>query len=121
MRGIVLAFEQPQAAVDYGEKVVNVVDDQLRYVRYRLHRLPPARSDRATRVGPRVGAAQNPRDLTVGPDERDLHAPGRKEAATAIADASHSCAERTPRSKRDASAVHEHDDILQRRIFDRAG
>jgi len=42
------------------------------------------------------------------------------EAATAIADATYSCAERTLHSKRDAGAVHEHDDVLQRRAFDRA-
>jgi hypothetical protein len=64
--------------------------------------------------------APDPRDLAVGPDERDLHAPGRDEAATAIADATHSCAERTLHSKCDAGVVRKYDDILQRRAFDRA-
>jgi hypothetical protein len=41
VRGIALALEQPQAAVDHGEKVANVVDDELRHVRYRPHPLPP--------------------------------------------------------------------------------
>src|SRR5215472_5140416 len=44
--------------------------------------------------------------------------PRRDEAATAIADAAHPCAERTLRSKCDAGAVH--GDILQRPAFDRA-
>ena len=78
------------------------------------------RGDRATRVGP-ASVAQNPRYLAVGPDERDLHAPGRNDAATAVADASHPCAERTLHSKRDAGAVHEYDDILHWRAFCRTG
>ena len=90
--GIALALEQPQAAADHGEKVVDVVDDELSHVGYRPHPLPPARGDRATRVGPRVSVATNPRYLAVGPDERDLRAPGRNDAATAIADAPHPCA-----------------------------
>jgi hypothetical protein len=87
VRGIALALERPQAAADHGEKVVDVVDDELRHLRYRFPPLLPARGDRATRVGPRASVAQNPRYLAVGPDERDLHAPGRNDAATAIADA----------------------------------
>src|SRR6516225_4372341 len=38
---VVLALEQPQAAADHGEKVVDVEDDELCHVRYRPHRLPP--------------------------------------------------------------------------------
>jgi hypothetical protein len=85
-----LALEQPQAAADHGEKVVDVVDDELRDVRYRPHPfpLPPASGDPAMRGGPRA-VAQDPRDLAVGPDDQDLHAPRRDEAATAIADATH--------------------------------
>jgi hypothetical protein len=100
VRGIALALERPQAAADHGEKVVDVVDDELRHLRYRPPPLLPARGDRATRVGPRASVAQNPRYLAVGPDERDLHAPGRNDAATAIADAPHPCAGRTLHSKR---------------------
>src|SRR5262249_16715524 len=121
VRGVAMALEQPQAAADHGKKIVDVVDDDLRRVRYRPHPLPPAQSERATRVGPRAGVAQNPRDLAVGPDQRDLDAAGRNEAGTAMADAPHPCGERTLHPKRDAGPVHEDDDILPRPALDRAG
>jgi hypothetical protein len=117
---IALALEQTQATPDNGEKVIDVVDDEPRRVHYRPHPRPPASGGSTSRVGPRTGVAQNPRDLAVGHEELDLHAPGRDEAATTIADAPHPRAERTLHYKRDARAVHEHDDILQRRAFDRA-
>jgi hypothetical protein len=65
-------------------------------------------------------SAQDSGDLAVAPDERNLHA---LDAMTPlpIADAPHPHAERTLHSQRDAGAVHEYDDILQRRAFDRAG
>lgn len=55
VRGIALALELPQAASDHSEKVVDVVDDELRYVHNRHHPHPTACGDRATRVGPRAG------------------------------------------------------------------
>src|SRR6516162_8108533 len=105
VRGIARALEQPQAASDHGEKVVDVVEHELRHVRYRPHSLPLARGDRATRIGPRAGVAQNPRDLALGPDERNLHAPGRDDAAAVIADAPHPRAECARYSERDAGAI----------------
>jgi hypothetical protein len=121
VRGTALALRQPQTAPDHGEKVIDVVDDERRQVRYRPHLArPPAAT--APRVSDRrAGVAQSSRDLAVGPGERDFQVPGRHEAATAIAHATRPCAERTRHSKRDAGVVHEHDDILRRRAFDRAG
>jgi len=119
--GIALALKQPQAAADHSEKVVDVVDDELRRVRYRPHPLRPAGREHAARVGPWSGPAQNPGDLAVTPDERNLHAPGHNEAAAVIADAPYPRAECALYSKRDAGAVREHDDILQPRALDRTG
>lgn len=51
-----------------------------------------------------------PETLAIGLDERDLHVPRRDDAATAIADAAHPCAERKLRSKRDAGAKIEFND-----------
>ena len=54
-------------------------------------------------------------------DKRNLHAPGRDEAAAVIADAPHPRAECALYSKRDAGVVREHDDMLQRRALERRG
>jgi hypothetical protein len=66
------------------------------------------------------GQTQDPGDLAVTPDERDLDTPGRDETTDVIADAPHPRAECALYSKRDAGAVREHDDILQRRALDHA-
>src|SRR5258705_2415186 len=116
--GVALALEQPQAAADHSEKVVDVVDHELRHVPDRLRHLRPAGGEHAARVGPWGGPAQDPGDLAVAPDERDLDAPGRDETTVVIADAPHPRAECALYSKRDAGAVREHDDILERRALD---
>jgi hypothetical protein len=51
--------------------MVDVVDDELRHVRYRPHPQPSAGGDCASRVGPRAGAAKKipetwPLDPTSG-------------------------------------------------------
>src|SRR4051812_39998896 len=80
---------------------------------------PPAAT--APRVSDRGLARQkDPRDLAVRPDDRDLHAPERNEAATVITDAP-TLRKRTLHSKSDAGAVREHDNIFKRPTFDRAG
>src|SRR5437773_6488965 len=119
--GVALALEQPQAAANHSEKVVDVVDHELRHVPDRPRPLRPAGVEHAAGVGLRGGQTQDPGDLAVAPDERNLHAPGRDEAAAIIADAPHPRAECALYSKRDAGAVREHDDILQRRALDHAG
>jgi hypothetical protein len=48
------------AAANHGQKVIDVVDDELRHVHYRPHPRPPASGDRASRVGPRAEVAKNP-------------------------------------------------------------
>ena len=116
--GVALALEQPQAVADHSEKVVDVVDHELRHVPDRPRPLRPAGEEHAARVGPWGGPAQDPGDLAVAPDERNLHAPGRDEAAAVIADTPHPRAECPLYSKRDAGAVREHDDILRRRAID---
>ena len=114
------ALEQLQAAADHSEKVVDVVDHELRHVPDRRRPLRPRR-EHAARVGPWAIRHRTPGDLAVAPDERNLHAPGRDEAAAVIADAPHPRAECALYSKRDAGAVREHDDILQRSAIDHAG
>jgi hypothetical protein len=114
--GVALALEPPRAAADHSEKVV--LDHELRHV---PDRPLPLRPEHPARVGPWSGPAQDPGDLAVAPDERNLHAPGRDEAAAVIADAPHPRAECALYSKRDAGPVREHDYILQRRALNHAG
>ncbi|MEZ2144862.1 hypothetical protein AAE026_21610 [Bradyrhizobium sp. DN5] len=85
----------------------------------RSHRVPLASSDRGSRIE-RIGMAQDARHLAVGPDDWDLHTSRRDAADIVIEHATHTCAERTLHSVRNTRALHEHDDILQRRTFDRA-
>ena len=98
IRRVALALEQPQATADHSEKVVDVVDDELRHV-LDCPRVPRLAGDqRAAHVERWHELAQHPGDLAVAVDQRNFHPPGR-DTDTAGAVGSHLRAERVFRKE----------------------
>ncbi|BAL08577.1 hypothetical protein BJA01nite_37990 [Bradyrhizobium japonicum] len=97
------------------------MDDELRRVPGRPLPLRAAGEGHAARAGPWGGSEQDPGDLAVAPDERNLHASGRDNTAAVIADAPHSHTEWALHPKRDTGSVRKHDYILRQMALDLAG
>nr|WP_246556669.1 hypothetical protein [Bradyrhizobium liaoningense] len=121
IRDVTLTLEQSQATADHGKEVVNVVDDELRHAAGRSLCLCAASERHAARAGTWGGPKQDPGDLAIAPNERNLYVPRRDDTGAAIADIPTTRARQARQPKCDTGAIRKHDYILWQKALDLMG